>query len=68
MSVIRAIAVFLCGFLSLRLCRAQILFPGPCPDIAAMTDFNANRVSYYQFEKANDSNSAIRDYICAFTI
>ncbi|XP_026319542.1 apolipoprotein D-like [Hyposmocoma kahamanoa] len=47
MSVIRAIAVFLCGFLSLRVCRAQVLFPGACPDVAAMADFNANRVRYW---------------------
>lgn len=45
MSVLRAIAVFLCGFFSLRSCRAQLVFPGACPDVAVMRDFDVNRVS-----------------------
>ncbi|XP_049874549.1 apolipoprotein D-like [Pectinophora gossypiella] len=53
MSVLRAIAVFLCGFLSLRMCKAQVIFPGACPDVAAMADFNPNRYlgKWYEAEK-----------------
>ncbi|XP_061385933.1 apolipoprotein D-like isoform X2 [Danaus plexippus] len=52
MSVIRAIAVFLCG-LSWTACRAQILFPGACPDVAAMSDFDPSRYlgKWYEAEK-----------------
>lgn len=45
MSVLRAIAVFLCGFLSLRAVRAQVIFTGACPNIKAMDNFDASRVS-----------------------
>lgn len=45
MSVLRAIAVFLCGVYSLRLIKAQIVLPGTCPDVQAMTDFDPNRVN-----------------------
>ncbi|KAM3958993.1 apolipoprotein D [Aphomia sociella] len=53
MSVLQAIAVFLCGFLSLRLCRAQLAFPGNCPDVSAMTDFDPSRYTgkWYEAEK-----------------
>ncbi|XP_013176156.1 PREDICTED: apolipoprotein D-like [Papilio xuthus] len=53
MSVLRAIAVFLCGFLSLRICRAQIVFPGTCPDVEAMKNFDAERYlgRWYEVEK-----------------
>ncbi|XP_075969086.1 apolipoprotein D-like [Anticarsia gemmatalis] len=53
MSVLRAIAVFLCGFLSLRLCRAQIIMPGSCLDIKAMDNFDASRYlgRWYEAEK-----------------
>uniref|UniRef100_A0A2A4JTA8 Lipocalin/cytosolic fatty-acid binding domain-containing protein n=1 Tax=Heliothis virescens TaxID=7102 RepID=A0A2A4JTA8_HELVI len=53
MSVLRAIAVFLCGFLSLRLCRAQIIMPGSCPDMKAMDNFDAARYmgKWYEAEK-----------------
>lgn len=45
MSVIRQIAVFLCGFVMLRMCEAQVPFLGTCPDVGVMADFNPNRVS-----------------------
>ncbi|XP_052748798.1 uncharacterized protein LOC113518406 [Galleria mellonella] len=50
MSVLRAIAVFLCG---LRLCRSQLAFPGNCPDVSAMTDFDPSRYTgkWYEAEK-----------------
>ncbi|XP_026731796.1 apolipoprotein D-like [Trichoplusia ni] len=53
MSVLRAIAVFLCGFLSLRPGRAQIILPGNCPDMKAMDNFDASRYSgkWYEAEK-----------------
>ncbi|KAJ8736580.1 hypothetical protein PYW08_007236 [Mythimna loreyi] len=53
MSVLRAIAVFLCGFLSLRLCRAQIIMPGSCPDMKVMENFDASRYlgKWYEAEK-----------------
>ncbi|XP_026497104.1 apolipoprotein D-like [Vanessa tameamea] len=52
MSVLRAIAIFLCG-LSLQVCSAQMVFPGSCPDVAVMGDFNANRYlgKWYEVEK-----------------
>ncbi|XP_034834497.1 apolipoprotein D-like [Maniola hyperantus] len=53
MSVLRAIAVFLCGFFTLSLSRAQLLFPGACPDVAVTTDFDASRYlgKWYEAEK-----------------
>ncbi|KAI5639684.1 lipocalin-like domain-containing protein [Phthorimaea operculella] len=53
MSVLRAIAVFLCGLSSLRVTSAQVVFPGNCPDVAAMTDFNPSRYlgKWYEAEK-----------------
>ncbi|XP_059055032.1 apolipoprotein D-like [Achroia grisella] len=50
MSILRAIAVFLCG---LRLCRSQLAFPGNCPDISAMVDFDPTRYTgkWYEAEK-----------------
>ncbi|XP_050344333.1 apolipoprotein D-like [Nymphalis io] len=52
MSVLRAIAIFLCGLI-LQVCSAQMMFPGSCPDVAAMSDFNANRYlgKWYEAEK-----------------
>ncbi|CAH2050035.1 unnamed protein product, partial [Iphiclides podalirius] len=53
MSVLRAIAVFLCGFLSLKMCRAQVVFPGKCPEVEAMTNFDVKRYlgRWYEAEK-----------------
>ncbi|CAK1601707.1 unnamed protein product [Parnassius mnemosyne] len=53
MSVIRAIAVFLCGFLSLKLCGAQIVSVGKCPEVKAMSNFDAKRYlgRWYEAEK-----------------
>ncbi|XP_064292686.1 uncharacterized protein LOC128677706 isoform X2 [Plodia interpunctella] len=53
MSILRTIAVFLCGFLSFRLCRAQIAFPGPCPDVQAMVNFEPSRYvgKWYEYSK-----------------
>lgn len=53
MSVIRAIAVFLCGFFTLRLSRSQIIMPGACPDIKAMDNFDPSRYlgKWYEAEK-----------------
>ncbi|KAJ2940629.1 hypothetical protein O0L34_g14734 [Tuta absoluta] len=53
MSVLRAIAVFLCGLSTLRVSTAQVIFPGNCPDVAAMTDFNPSRYlgKWYEAEK-----------------
>ncbi|XP_045447234.1 apolipoprotein D-like [Melitaea cinxia] len=52
MSVLRTIAIFLCG-LTLQQCAAQMVFPGSCPDVAAMENFNANRYlgKWYEIEK-----------------
>ncbi|XP_046966533.1 apolipoprotein D-like [Vanessa cardui] len=52
MSVLRSIAIFLCG-LSVQVCSAQMVFPGSCPDVAVMGDFNANRYlgKWYEVEK-----------------
>ncbi|XP_068626845.1 apolipoprotein D-like [Battus philenor] len=53
MSVLRAIVAFLCGFLSLSLCSAQLIFPGTCPQIEAMKNFEAKRYlgRWYEAEK-----------------
>ncbi|CAH0724605.1 unnamed protein product, partial [Brenthis ino] len=53
MSVLRAIAVFLCGLLSLHTCRAQVILPGPCPDIAPLKVFEPSRYlgKWYEYEK-----------------
>lgn len=53
MSMLRAIAVFLCGIYSLRLIKAQIILPGACPDIQAMSDFNPSRYlgKWYEAQK-----------------
>ncbi|XP_041975231.1 apolipoprotein D-like [Aricia agestis] len=50
MSIVRQIAVFLCG---LAVCGAQMVFPGSCPDVTAMTDFNLERYlgKWYENEK-----------------
>lgn len=45
MSVLREIAVYLCGMVLLRICDAQIVLPGPCPDVQAMPDFDGSRVN-----------------------
>ncbi|XP_072946605.1 apolipoprotein D-like isoform X2 [Epargyreus clarus] len=50
MSVLRAIAVFLVGFFTLRPCGCQVVFPGVCPDVAAMPDFNPSRYLGKWFE------------------
>lgn len=45
MSVIQEIAVFLCGFIVMQSCSAQIVLPGACPSVQAMTDFEPARVN-----------------------
>lgn len=45
MSVIRSIAVFLCGFY-LKSCYAQVPFLGACPDVDVMPAFNISRVLF----------------------
>lgn len=53
MSVLRAIAAFLCGLLSLQICTAQVVESGPCPNIAPMDPFDASRYlgKWYEYEK-----------------
>ncbi|XP_063548914.1 uncharacterized protein LOC134756051 [Cydia strobilella] len=53
MSIIRQIAVFLCGFVMLRMCEAQVPFLGTCPDVGVMADFNPSRYlgKWYEAER-----------------
>ncbi|KAG7310788.1 hypothetical protein JYU34_003609 [Plutella xylostella] len=53
MSVIKSIAVFLVGFVSLRQSYAQVPLFGACPDVAVKPDFNPNRYlgKWYEAER-----------------
>ncbi|CAG4983785.1 unnamed protein product [Colias eurytheme] len=53
MSVLRSIAVFLCALFTLTTVNAQVVLPGGCPDVAAMTDFIPSRYlgKWYEVEK-----------------
>ncbi|GBP13267.1 hypothetical protein EVAR_8194_1 [Eumeta japonica] len=52
MSILRSIAVFLCGF-SFRICVAQVPFLGNCPDVRVMPAFDPSRYlgKWYEAER-----------------